>query len=136
MKKNGFTGLLMLFVIGVLFFSCERKNTDIDFTKKNWKVVSIKPEGEAKQNAEADYILDFKEDNSVSLNLDINACGGSYDIPNEGSITFTAFGCTEACCDSEFAEEMVIMFPDMTSYYVKGNELTLEGDGKIILEEY
>jgi len=45
-------------------------------------------------------------------------------------------GCTEMCCDSEFAESLPSLFLKMTRYYGKGERLYLEGEGEIVLEKY
>ncbi len=42
--------------------------------------------------------------------------------------------CTLICCDSDFAKDLVFLFPKMTDYYGKGNELIFEGEGEIILK--
>jgi heat shock protein HslJ len=71
-----------------------------------------------------------------TLNLDVNTCFGHYQILNKGKIDIGAMACTKVCCDSEFAEDLSFLFPKMTRYYSKGEELHFEGEGKIILESY
>ena len=43
-------------------------------------------------------------------------------------------GCTEMCCDSDFAVTLMQMFPKMNKYFGQGSELIFEGEGKIILK--
>ena len=55
-----------------------------------------------------------------------------YEIINSGNIKISPKGCTEICCDSDFAEDLSQLFPKMTEYYGKGDELIFEGQGEII----
>lgn len=55
-----------------------------------------------------------------------------YEIINSGNIMISPMGCTQICCDSDFAEDLSQLFPKMTEYYGKGDELIFEGQGEII----
>jgi heat shock protein HslJ len=97
--------------------------------------VKIKRQGEATYSkAKKSYILEFTSDTTYSFIFDVNDCFGLYEIINSGNIKINAMGCTEVCCDSDFAIELMQLFPKMNNYYGRGNELIFEGEGKIILK--
>ena len=128
--------LVSFLLIIMMSFSCGKKDISIDITSNNWEVVKIKKQGESSYTkAEESYILKFTNEQTYSINLDVNECFGDYEITGSGSIIVGQMGCTEVCCDSEFATTLSDLFPKMTSYYGKGNELIFEGEGKIILKE-
>lgn len=124
----------MAILFGVLISSCQTED-EIDVTLNQWKVEKIKKEGNSEFTfTEADYILDFLTKTTFSINLDVNNCGGSYEVKSEGEIQFTALGCTEACCDTEIAQDISIMLENMTTYAAQGNnKLILEGKGQMVL---
>ena len=131
---NKFIIYLGLFLI--ILFSCEKENVDIDFTVNNWKVVKIKkPDERSYSSTQERYILKFYSDSTCSIVLDRNTCWGDYKNISNGNIEFEVFLCTMVCCDSDFADDLVRLFPEMSKYYGKGNELIFEGHGEIILEK-
>ena len=124
----------LLFI--VISFSCGKKDIYLDLTSNDWEVIKIKKQGESSYTkAEESYILKFTNEQTYSINLDVNECFGDYEIMGSGNIEVGQMGCTEVCCDSEFATTLSDLFPKMTSYYGKGDELIFEGEGKIILKE-
>lgn len=123
-------------MVGMICTSCAKKDIYIDLTSSNWEVVKIKKQGESSYTkAEESYILKFTNEQTYNVNLDVNDCGGEYEISSYGNINLGLMGCTEVCCDSEFALSFSELLPKMTSYYAKGDELVFEGEGKIILKE-
>ncbi|MBA7571827.1 hypothetical protein ES708_13596 [subsurface metagenome] len=123
----------------IIFFSCEKENidTEIDITLNDWKVIKIKKQGELSYlNAAESYIFEFINDTTFTFNLDVNSCGGQYKIISKGSIELGDTYCTEICCDSDFAEDLRQLIPQMTRYYGKGNELIFKGQGEIILGKF
>ena len=124
-------------IIGIIVLgsSCEKKDVDINLSAADWKVKKIRKRGKLIYTAtDSTYVLHFSNDNTCNLNLDVNNCVGLYEIPEDGSITFQGMACTKMCCDTEFAEDLLSLFPEMTGYYVLDNKLHLEGDGEIILQ--
>lgn len=112
-----------------------KEEIDIDLTAKDWKVEMIKENGQLSfTRTENTYILRFTSNTGYNLSLDVNTCMGTYEIPENGDIEMHAMACTKICCDSEFAEDLALLFPKMTGYYGKGEKLYLEGDGKIVLK--
>ena len=128
--------ILSIILTSIIFTSCAKKDIHIDLTSHEWEVVKIQKDGESSYTkAEASYILTFTNENTYAINLDVNQCFGSYEISGGGNIDISQGGCTMICCDSKFAMNMLGLLPHMTSYYGQGDELILEGEGKIVLKE-
>jgi len=137
MKQRKYTILIFTVLIGLILSSCNKEDINIDITSYNWEVVKIKKHGESSySNANESYVLEFTSYTTYTLKLDVNSCGGHYEILNNGNIDINAMGCTEICCDSEFAENLSHLFPKMTKYYGTGDELIFEGQGEIILKQH
>ena len=129
--------LLLTLGIGPLASSCEKKETDIDLTSWDWKVEKIRKRGNLiYTRTDSTYILEFTSDEAYRLDLDVNTCIGLYEIVQNGSIELQAMACTKVCCDSEFAQDLSGLVPQMTSYYIRDNKLHFEGEGEIILQAY
>ena len=134
-QKHKFQILLVVALIGLTALSCKKENVNVDITSNKWEVVKIKRQGESSYSkAKKSYILEFKSDTTYSFIFDVNDCFGYYEIISNGNIKINAMGCTQICCDSDFAVELMQMFPKMSKYYGRGNELIFEGEGKIILK--
>ena len=135
MKQRKYLILIFTILVGLIMWSCKKEDSNIDIESNNWEIVKIKNQGESTYtNATESYILVFVNDTTYTLKLDVNNCGGQYKIVQNGKISFNTMACTEICCDSEFAENLVLLLSKMTEYYGKGNELILEGQGEIILK--
>lgn len=116
--------------------SCGKKDIYLDLTTNNWEIIKIKKQGESSyKKAVNSYVLSFINQSSYSINLDVNECFGSYEVISDGNINLGPLGCTEICCDSEFAQTLSDLLPKMTSYYGKSDELIFEGEGKIIMRK-
>ncbi|HCS21473.1 MAG TPA: hypothetical protein DIW47_13095 [Bacteroidetes bacterium] len=116
-------------------WSCKKKDIDIDITTQRWQVERIKKPGRTfNDNAKGTYILEFVNDTSFTLSLDVNSCGGNYSIPDKGKISFASIACTEVCCDLEVAEYLPELLKYTTDYYVKDNFLILTSEGQIKLK--
>ncbi|RLD32998.1 MAG: hypothetical protein DRJ02_10280 [Bacteroidetes bacterium] len=136
MKQIKLPFAFLILLVGMVTLSCSKKDIYIHLTDTKWEVVKIKKDGEsAYTKTDESYLLIFTNENTFTINLDVNNCFGSYEIISSGDIEISPLGCTEVCCDSEFAMELARLLPKMTSYYGQGDELILEGVGKIILKE-
>jgi heat shock protein HslJ len=111
----------------ILAFSACQKSRSIDAVPGLWRVASIQATGESRQLAEAEYILNFGEDGSLQFRLDVNDCGGNYQLPAPGRIRIERIMCTRICCDSPFAIQLTQLLPAMDGYVLQGNQLTLSG---------
>lgn len=137
MKQGKSQILIIAILVGLTVWSCKKEDINIDITSNNWEVVKIKIQGESTYTkAKESYVLEFVSDTTYTFNLDVNNCGGHYEIVNNGNINISVMGCTEICCDSEFAENLANLLPKMTAYYGKGTELIFEGQGEIFLKQH
>lgn len=135
MKGNKWIVLFLAPLLGFPGFSCVHEDVDIDLTANSWKVVKMRKSGEVNfTQTDSTYILRFLNDAEYTLDLDVNSCMGQYENPIKGEIDFHALGCTEICCDTDFARDVSLLFSKMNRYYGRGDELHLEGRGKIVLQ--
>jgi len=121
-----------------MFTSCKKENidTEIDITLHEWQVKKIRKEGELNYlNSTENYVFKFKNNMTFTFNLDVNSCGGHYRILNKSNLEISNKYCTEICCDSEYAEELLHLLPRMRQYYIQDNKLVFEGQGEIIFEK-
>ena len=136
MKQIKYTILIFSVLFGLILSSCKKEDISIEIISYNWEVVKIKEQGESSYTkAYESYVLEFISDTTYTLKLDVNNCGGHYEILNNGNIDISPMGCTKICCDSEFAEVLSRLFPKMTEYYGTGDELIFKGQGEIILKQ-
>jgi len=130
-----FPSSLIIALAVLSFFSCQKEEYDFELTGTEWKVEKIKEDGDSFfRRTFKKYVFEFQSDSTFGFNLDVNDCSGYYQKAGmEGKIFFEPPSCTKKCCDSEFAEDLVRLIPQMTTYYRKGNRLFLEGRGEIVL---
>ena len=123
----------------LVILSCEKDvyDTDKDLTINDWRVVKLRKQGDLSYTSTENlYILKFLNDTTFVISLDINGCGGQYKIISNGNIELEPLYCTEICCDSDFADDLIQLIPQMTKYYKKENEMIFEGQGKIVFKNY
>ena len=127
-------GLLILSLFGL--FACEKsevRNTGLK--DKEWEVVSIIESGSAlPEQAENAYVMNFTNDTTYTLSLDVNNCSGSYRVKSGSKIEFSGAACTMVCCDSEYATTLVGLLPGITDYRFEAGYLILLGEGRIKLK--
>lgn len=137
MRKRKKIVLLILVMVGLTMWSCEKEKSDIDITSNSWEVVKIKKQGKhTYTKVKETYVLEFINDSVYTLKLDVNDCEGNYTAGGDGKINIESMACTEICCDSELAEDLVRLLPEMTDYYGIDQELILAGEGEIILKQH
>lgn len=130
---------LIKYITFILFvsmlWSCEKEEIETDITSNNWKVLKIKNQEDSIYTESLNsYILDFNSDTTFTINLDVNTCFSQYEIIKGENIEIKAVSCTEVCCDSEFANNLMLLLLNMTNFNTEGDELIFEGNGEIILE--
>jgi hypothetical protein len=124
-------GIAITFCL-LAIYSCEKADVNADITLNIWEIKSIKKHGTFfSEKAKNNYNLEFTSDTTFSLNLDVNICWGTYEIFQNGKIEFKNIACTYVGGDSEFAELLRSQISKLTDYSVKGDILTLKGDGEI-----
>jgi len=117
---------LIFSLILFLALSC-RKDEDHSGLFQTWEAkefMSIESVAYPK-NENTKVLLTFNRSGSYNLKLDINSCGGSFETGKNNQIEMETAACTEACCDSKFAEKVAAMLSRVNSYEISGNTLKL-----------
>lgn len=126
--------LIALLAICILC-SCDKQGSDVDIAPAKWEVISTKVAWHAfPDRPEKEYVLELTSEMSYKIVLDVNYCGGKFNKSDSGEIEFTHPACTEACCDSEYAERLMQILREVSRYDVLGGKLILRGDGEITLK--
>jgi len=123
---------IILLAALTLTSACLTDNT-AQLLEGGWRVISIQPTGQVSENAPADYILQFGADGNLSLRLDVNNCGGQFNTFNGGNIDIEPLGCTEACCDTPFAQQLAGMLSGVEHFDIQGRTLTLHGPAGVVV---
>lgn len=133
--------LFIILILAVLIFTCstdesnKEQLTNINLTTNTWEVIKIKKQvASIYLNADKGYTIEFKTDETYILNISPNTCGGDYETTNNKSITIIVPVCTEIAGQTEFATNLLSLFPEMTKYYLEDDELIFEGRGEIVLK--
>lgn len=122
---------LYLLIAGFFLPGCSPSD-GVQTLPGEWRVLAIQPTGELPQDAPAEYVIHFKSDGTLHLRLDVNQCFGNYTSNKPGRISISSLGCTEACCDSAFAQRMAQMLNQVTAFEIQGTMLVLDGpEGKV-----
>lgn len=121
--------------LALLLSASECGKKEIVLAGTRWKVSEMRqPNATSAQLPTKDYILEFQNENSLNIRLDVNNCMGSYEITDKGAIRISPLGCTKMCCDSEFALSLAQALSTMQTFKLKNDMLHLSGQGKIMLE--
>ena len=84
--------------------ACQKEPKDI--VGIAWVSTSITLENGQSSYPEHTYLLSFDNAKSFRLSLDVNTCGGSISF-HRRKVTFDeGMNCTEACCDSPYAQRL------------------------------
>jgi hypothetical protein len=118
--------ILIVFLLLTLFFSCRKDDNDSSLyqTREAKEFMSIESAAYPK-NENTKVLLTFNKSGSYSLKLDINSCGGNFSTGKNNQFEMETVACTEACCDSKFAEKVATMLSRVTSYEISGKTLKL-----------
>jgi heat shock protein HslJ len=128
---------LLIAISALIVMSCNKDKTDIfDITEHQWKLMSVTVENETfkpKEN-KSRYVLEFISGTHFSFDLSINDGGAKFEIHSKGEIDIENGAFTEICCNNEFDEKLLEVFPknNVFTYTVIGNTLTLKStDGEV-----
>ena len=139
MKKHPLL-LFTLFLVFLLPVSCSDEDCDCydGGLVAKWEATTFMSVESMMYSKDDDYnpTIEFKGDGTMEIHLDINMCGGDYQIGLDSTINMGNTGCTEACCDSQFSQKFVEMLPRVDSYEIENTRLRLlvSGWGWINLE--
>lgn len=118
--------IFAIILLLALVFSC-RKDEDHSGLFQTWEAkefMSIESVAYPK-NENTKVLLTFNRSGSYNLKLDINSCGGNFAAGKNNQIELETAACTEACCDSKFAEKVAAMLSRVNSYEISGKTLKL-----------
>lgn len=118
--------IFAIILLLALVFSC-RKDDDHSGLFQTWEAkefMSIESVAYPK-NENTRVLLTFNLSGSYHLKLDINSCGGNFATGKNNQIEMGTAACTEACCDSKFAEKVAAMLSRVNSYEISGKTLKL-----------
>lgn len=124
--------ILQLFVIFIFsLIACDLdKEIDID---NEWIASSIKLENGDFMTPTSNYNFVLENNNQFSLQLDINRCGGNIYFKTKSVEFKNGIACTEACCDSEFANALVANLSKSKKWTIISNQLILTNDTGLII---
>ena len=117
----------MLLLVAAMGCSKEDEDIQDSLITRAWEAQVIDTDTYKGEAPESDIILSFSDLGHYALELEINGCGGTYGLSGENGIYFNDNFCTEACCDSEFSEQLASLISNMRSYEIKRSTLTLSG---------
>ncbi len=126
---------LLFLAISYFFFAGCAKDVSIDSIVGKWEVISVYKGKVYENKTNNTYIVDFKDDKNVSIKLDVNTCVSEYTTSCDNCINISPFGCTKACCDSDFAIKLIEIISESTKYDIKSDILTLRNTGEIKLKK-
>lgn len=125
--------ILILASFCLVLASCYKNDKEV--TSGEWEVVSVTPNGSSIAiNATDSYVLNLDK-KSFSLKLDVNDASGQIQVRKKGEMKFdNEILRTQVCCDSEFADNLLLQLIGMTEYKIENNKLVFSGNGKITLK--
>jgi len=124
--------LAIFSVLILTIFSCDKSETEEKVSLYGkWVVTDFMSVESVLYPTKNDYypVIEFKNDDSYSLTLDVNSCMGNFSVSESNEIQLSASGCTKMCCDSEFSKKFVQMLPQVESYQIEKNKLKLDVPG-------
>ncbi len=123
---------IILLSVCFLLFSvsgCEKEsNENINIINFKWRLEYIQIK-QNKYKPPTDYVLEFLNDSLFYMNLSINTAGGTYKMKDKNKITILYYSnLTEACCESEFDNQLVNNFKKVKEYRIYGKNLIFSSE--------
>ena len=121
--KTAFLFVLFLFAIS----ACHKENSVSEGLYHTWEAkefMSIESVAYPK-NGNTKVLLTFQSIGKYQLKLDVNSCGGDFSVEKNNQLEIGATACTEACCDSKFAEKVAAMLSRVATYEISGKTMKL-----------
>ncbi len=116
-----------LFFTSFFFIIACEKDKDV-ILDSEWIASSIIFENGDFTNPNSYYYLIFENKGQYRLQLDINLCGGEVSFKGKSVKFKNGMGCTEACCDSDFAIALVDNLTKTTNWGLNANQLVFTND--------
>ncbi|MDX2284217.1 MAG: META domain-containing protein [Bacteroidia bacterium] len=128
MKSASFSILAALILAAGV--SCERIASS-SLAGTRWLAVSIE-DAVSTRSAVGAYLLEFGDGDIWSIELDVNTCNSVFSLGGGSRIDFTTPGCSKACCDSQFAEDMLRILDAADRYQLRNGRLILQAGGETL----
>lgn len=114
----------IILTLTVLVFAACQKTEEEELMSiiDTWKVVKYENNNGTTQ-APNTYLVTFTEEGTLEGELDVNSCGGYYTISPD-SIDLS-FGCSEICCDNDFALQYATLMNEVVTYEFKRQKVFL-----------
>ena len=124
-----------IIAIASLLIGCTKHNPLV--INSDWVFESLILNNQTLMEAENEYVLHFTNGSNFTIHWDVNICGGKVQFKRNDEIQFSEMYCTEACCDSDFADKASALLMEVDTYSLSGSNLILEGrDGiKVVLKK-
>jgi hypothetical protein len=109
-----------------------------------WKILSATLNNKTEPSP-GNYYLIFREIRStyrgyeliLDKRVDVNDCGGYFDLPSEAAVTMGVVWRTKVCCDSPYANKLVDVINEMsyntTNYVIRNDSLFLTSTSTLTL---
>ena len=125
--KNFLISVFTLLFFSSLFSCQKEKNEVADDIYNTWEVVEFMSVESVIYLKDDNYnpVIEFINDGSFKLRLDVNSCFGSFNLSGNDSIEIITSGCTYVCCDSDFSSKFVMILSKVESYTINGNKMKL-----------
>jgi hypothetical protein len=74
---------------------------------------------------EGNILLAFSKDMDFGVKLEVNNCGGTFNIMENDRMEISIGPCTLACCDSEFSSILLNILPAVNKFRIEESNLFL-----------
>jgi hypothetical protein len=131
----------LLLTLGLLYLSCDNWEDEPEYLPSlnhtKWKVEGITPQNEGdKLLTKTTYQLEFINDSTFTLNLDINRVIGKYEVTPYGDLRIYEVKKTKDCCDSQYALLLEEIILNTDRFRLSEGGITLSGFGEIYLKNH
>ncbi len=124
---------ILLMAIVTFLSDCTKEKQTYLIIDTDWEVWSITaPNRDFILISPTPYPVNFQKDNIYTMRLDVNSCGSNYRLENENKIYIDPIYCTLICCDKPFADTLISILKDVSSYRITGEDLELIAPNRII----
>lgn len=123
---------LMMFVLLVVLAGCKEKENPLARLRGGeWQLKTMQVDGKLVSNPAELPVLAFSDSSAMYGSAGCNRFFGKYTADAQGNMTLTPGGSTMmACPDMEFESRYLQILPQVKTFRISGQELTLEGEGK------
>ncbi|WP_114750360.1 META domain-containing protein [Pleomorphovibrio marinus] len=126
-------------VLGLIYFACSAWEDEPEYLPSlaysKWKVDGVGPSSDGEKTpSKTNYQLEFINDSTFTLNLDINKVIGRYSATPYGELSFYKIMKNKDCCDSQYALKLEEILKSAHRYRISEGGITLMGNGEIYLK--